>query len=55
MAERQGLEPVETWHALVRQNFKGVLKPPFNRAARDQAGLSADYYEPLAQGPEKRP
>ena len=32
----------------VRRYFKGALKPPFNRAARDSAGLPAEYYEPLA-------
>ncbi len=48
VAQQRALDPVSTWHALVRENFKGVLKPPFNRAARDKAGLAAAYYEPLA-------
>ena len=46
-AER-GLPPEETYHALVRRHFRGVLKPPFNRAGRDAAGIRAAYYEPLA-------
>ena len=48
VAQQRALDPISTWHDLVRQNFKGMLKPPFNRAARDKAGLTAAYYEPLA-------
>lgn len=44
----RGLDPAETYGALVRQRFKGSLKPPFNRASRDAAGLPAEFYEPLA-------
>ena len=44
----RGLEPAETYGALVRQRFRGSLKPPFNRASRDAAGLPAEFYEPLA-------
>lgn len=47
-AARRGLEPRATWQALVRQHFKGQLKPPFNHAARSQAGLAASFYEELA-------
>lgn len=46
-AARRGLEPRPTWQALVRQHFKGQLKPPFNHAARAQAGLAANFYEEL--------
>ncbi len=45
---RRGLDPVETYHDRVRRYFKGALKPPFNEAARAQAGLAATYYAPLA-------
>ena len=48
LCERRGLDPAETYRALVRQRFKGSLKPPFNRASRDAAGLPAEFYEPLA-------
>ncbi len=44
----RGVEPVATWQTLVRAHFKGALKPPFNRASRDKAGLTAAFYEPLA-------
>lgn len=48
MAERRNLDPVATYQKLFRERFMGTLKPPFNKVARDQAGLTADYYEPLS-------
>ena len=48
LCSRRGLGAQETWHSLVRRHFRGQLKPPFNDAARDQAGLSADFYGALA-------
>ena len=45
---KRDLDPVATFHTLVRQYFKGTLKPPFNVPARDEAGFYAAYYEPLA-------
>ncbi|MCG8695481.1 MAG: ferritin-like domain-containing protein [Minwuiales bacterium] len=46
----RGLPPEPTYHQLVRQYFRGQLKRPFNRSARDLAGFSAGFYEPLASG-----
>lgn len=46
--ESQRIEPVATWKRLVGAHFKGALKPPFNDSARDEAGLSRDYYMALA-------
>ncbi len=43
-------DPVSTFQELVRQHFRGSLKPPFNVASRDRAGLTANYYAPLAAG-----
>lgn len=43
----RGLDPRESWQDLVRRHFRGQLKPPFNEAARDTAGLPADFYAPL--------
>ncbi len=40
-----GLAPQATFHDRVQRYFTGALKPPFNRAARDLAGLPAAYYE----------
>jgi uncharacterized ferritin-like protein (DUF455 family) len=41
---------VPEWQRLVRQHFRGVLKPPFNDSARDQAGLSREFYTGVAAG-----
>ncbi len=41
---------VGEWHLLVARHFRGALKPPFNDSARRQAGLTTDYYAPLASG-----
>ncbi len=42
------LDPASRWQALVRQHFRGSLKPPFNDSAREAAGLTRDWYAPLA-------
>ena len=55
------LDPVSTWHRLVKRYFHGDLKPPFNIAARNAARFSAAFYGPLATrddlvaSPDKRP
>ncbi|HEY0111751.1 MAG TPA: ferritin-like domain-containing protein [Allosphingosinicella sp.] len=46
--ESQRIEPVSEWQRLVGARFRGAIKPPFNDSARDQAGLSRDYYAALA-------
>jgi uncharacterized ferritin-like protein (DUF455 family) len=46
--ESQRIEPVSHWKRIVRARFRGALKPPFNDSARDEAGLSRDYYAALA-------
>ncbi len=46
---RQGRDPETAYHSHVRDRFKGLVKPPFNTAARDAAGLTAGYYEPLVE------
>lgn len=45
---RNGLDPTQTYQLLVKRHFRGRLKPPFNDSARGQAGLTRDFYEPLA-------
>lgn len=40
--------PKNYWQKMVRENFKGLLKPPFNEEARNQADLPPDYYLPLS-------
>lgn len=44
----QGHDPATIWQHLVGKHFRGRLKPPFNRAARDEAGFGAAFYEPIA-------
>ena len=45
---RLNKSPREYWQELVRNNFKGRLKPPFNEQARTEANLTPDYYLPLS-------
>lgn len=45
---REGLDPKEVFHRLVRLYFHGGLKPPFNEEKRAEAGLPPDFYWPLA-------
>ncbi|MGH6891617.1 MAG: ferritin-like domain-containing protein [Dongiaceae bacterium] len=47
-AEAAGLDPKRAWQERVRQHFRGTLKPPFNDAARSNAGFDPDYYRPLS-------
>lgn len=46
--ESRRIEPVSEWQRLVGTRFRGAVKPPFNDSARDEAGLSRDYYTGLA-------
>lgn len=46
---RDGADPKEVFHALVRRYFHGQLKPPFNEEKRADAGLPPDFYWPLAE------
>ena len=46
---RDGTDPKEVFHALVRRYFHGTLKPPFNEAKRADAGLPPDFYWPLTE------
>ncbi|KAA5805026.1 ferritin-like domain-containing protein [Alkalicaulis satelles] len=44
----EGHDPRDRFQTLVRQYFRGALKPPFNIPARDRANLPEDWYAPLA-------
>ena len=46
---RDGEDPKEVFHALVRRYFHGALKPPFNEEKRAEAGLPPDFYWPLTE------
>ncbi len=50
LCRERGLDPPAAFHANVRRYFTGELKPPFNRAARDEAGFPANFYEGLVCG-----
>lgn len=36
------------FHDTVKAHFRGALKPPFNHEARSAAGMTREWYEPLA-------
>ncbi|WP_294394846.1 ferritin-like domain-containing protein [uncultured Sphingomonas sp.] len=40
--------PDAVWQRLVAEHFRGTLKPPFNDSARAAAGLTMDFYNPVA-------
>ena len=44
LCRRRGCAPGPAWEGLVRQYFRGILKPPFNDDARQAAGMSPDVY-----------
>ncbi len=48
MCRKTNIEAKKHWQKMVRENFRGLLKPPFNEDARGRAGFSPDYYLPLA-------
>lgn len=51
LCKNQGLDPIETYQRLVRQNFCGSLRPPFNVPARDAADFPQEFYVPLVETP----
>ena len=42
--ESRKLAVVAHWQRLIRTHFRGMLKAPFNDSARDEAGLSREFY-----------
>ena len=47
VAKHARASEISQFHSLVRRYFKGVLKPPFNEAARTKADLPPEFYQPL--------
>ena len=47
------LDPVSTFHKMVKKHFKGYLKPPFNSTGRNIAGMTEEWYSPLVK-PENK-
>ncbi|KAK3151683.1 hypothetical protein QOZ80_3AG0249180 [Eleusine coracana subsp. coracana] len=46
-AEKDEAAVIRTFHKIVREYFRGPLKPPFNNEARKAAGFEPVWYEPL--------
>ncbi|MEP3892281.1 MAG: ferritin-like domain-containing protein [Hellea sp.] len=49
LAHIKAKEPESWFHELIRNFYKGQLKPPFNIQARTLAGLKQGFYIPLSQ------
>lgn len=47
ICERQGIDPVSTFREEVRKGWKGDIKGPFNKEAREKAGMTPEFYENL--------
>ncbi|MBB4064665.1 ferritin-like domain-containing protein [Gellertiella hungarica] len=47
LCARERKDPAATFKDLVRANFRGPLKPPFNDIARAEAGLTPSFYRSL--------
>lgn len=47
LCARERKDPAATFQALVRANFRGPLKAPFNDIARAEAGLTPSFYRAL--------
>jgi uncharacterized ferritin-like protein (DUF455 family) len=48
LCRERDLDPIDTFRDRVRRYFVGALKPPFNHAARQEAGMPAAFYDPPA-------
>ncbi|MEH6403684.1 MAG: ferritin-like domain-containing protein [Sneathiella sp.] len=49
IAKKQNKDPKEFWHKMVRENFRGLLKPPFNEEARRLAAMPPEFYMALTK------
>ncbi|CAL1702545.1 unnamed protein product [Somion occarium] len=50
MCDRQGVNPVQTFREEVRKGWKGDIKGPFNKEAREKAGMTPEFYVDLRGG-----
>lgn len=48
LCEERDLVPELVWKKLIKERFRGGLKPPFNDSARLDAGLTQDFYAVVA-------
>ncbi|MEM7689791.1 MAG: ferritin-like domain-containing protein [Pseudomonadota bacterium] len=49
LAKNRGEQPETVWKSLVKEHFRGSVKPPFNDSARLAAGLSREFYAEIAR------
>jgi len=47
LCAREKRDPAKTFQAMVRANFRGPLKAPFNDIARAEAGLTPSFYRSM--------
>mmetsp|Transcript_10281 Transcript_10281/g.16665 ORF Transcript_10281/g.16665 Transcript_10281/m.16665 type:complete len:115 (+) Transcript_10281:694-1038(+) len=52
LCEKLRIDPIQSFHEIVRKNFRGNLKPPFNTKAREDAGFTEAWYLPLVSKKE---
>jgi len=45
---REKLDPAATFQKLVRENFRGKIRPPFNEKARSASGITPGFYRSLS-------
>ena len=50
LCESSAIELASRWRELISEHLRGVVRPPFNNSARDEAGLSREFYEGVAAG-----
>jgi len=46
ICRRESLDSEKTFKSLLNSHYKGNLKPPFNKKARDLAGMPTGFYQP---------
>lgn len=44
LCQQRQIDPVTTYHDVIKNRFQGNLKAPFNEDARTAAGMNPDYY-----------
>lgn len=49
VAAYRGKDSQILFRGMVREHFRGAIKPPFNHEARDKAGLKLSFYEGLTR------
>jgi len=53
LCDAAGTDSATAFHQVVSRYFRGGVKPPFNDSARESAGLTRDFYMPIAAAPSQ--